>query len=88
MIVSTNTIVAKGEALTLDLAMSSPPTKRKEYLLSKYNNYCKCTICEWKSWPDFSNKDEVTKVADTLTNITMIKQVFWELLSKKYENHQ
>jgi hypothetical protein len=57
MLVSASVNINRGDVLTIDFASDVPPLKRKNYLIEKYKIYCKCAICEWKSWPDFSNKD-------------------------------
>lgn len=87
LLISTCKDLVKGEPLCLDLAISVPAPKRKQYLLENYSIYCKCTICEWKSWPSFSNPEQVKKVAEGLTNSVMMKQIFWEIMQHGYEKY-
>lgn len=84
MCVSASRNIPKGATLTLDLASDTDVLKRKNVLQNKYGINCFCEICEWKKWPsDLSKNKEVYDVVYSLTNLRMMKQIFWGLIRKK-----
>ena len=84
MVVSASRDILKGSTLTIDLVSDTEVLKRKDVLESKYGVRCRCEICEWKYWPaDLSDNKEVFKVVQSLTNLRMMKQMFWGLIRKK-----
>ena len=84
MCVSASRDIPKGTSLTIDLVSDTEVSKRKDVLQSKYGIKCRCEICEWKKWPsDLSNNREVYDVVHSLTNLRMMKQIFWGLIRKK-----